>query len=164
MAPNSWTPTATKTFVPLESNPDVFTALLRELGVVDRGLVFEDVFALDEPGFLPRPALALVAVFPSDRWDAAAAAGAATEASIDGGVSPATGANGSTEETEYTGSGAAEPIMWFRQTIHNACGLYAVLHALANGPAREMLGTSVDRGGGPHISCTQQTSRHDKKN
>ena len=139
MAPNPWTPSATKTFVPLESNPDVFTDLLRELGGLPAGVVFEDVFALDEPAFLPRPALALVAVFPSDRWDSAAAAAAS-----DGGEgtvkTDGEDEKKEKEEAEYSGSGAREPVMWFRQTIHNACGLYAVLHALANGPAREMLG------------------------
>ena len=26
--------------------------------------------------------------------------------------------------------------MWFRQSINNACGLYAILHAISNGEAR----------------------------
>lgn len=29
-----------------------------------------------------------------------------------------------------------EPVMWFRQSINNACGLYAILHAISNGEAR----------------------------
>lgn len=32
-----------------------------------------------------------------------------------------------------------EPVMWFRQTINNACGLYAILHAISNGEARKYI-------------------------
>jgi ubiquitin carboxyl-terminal hydrolase L3 len=107
-----------KAFLPLESNPSVFTELIRLLGVSPR-LSFEDVFSLDDPAFLPHPALALVLVFPAD--DILEADLASTRA-------------------HYAGSGADEPVVWFKQTIHNACGLYAVLHAVCNGPAREFVG------------------------
>lgn len=32
-----------------------------------------------------------------------------------------------------------ERVMWFRQTINNACGLYAILHAISNGEARNYI-------------------------
>lgn len=32
----------------------------------------------------------------------------------------------------YAGSGDGEDVIWFKQTINNACGLYAILHAVCN--------------------------------
>lgn len=32
--------------------------------------------------------------------------------------------------------------MWFRQTIGNSCGLMALLHAAANGSAKDFIGVS----------------------
>jgi ubiquitin carboxyl-terminal hydrolase L3 len=113
-------PNPPKTFYPLESNPDVFNELIRLIGV-SPGLHFEDIYSLDDPSSLPHPALALILVFPADdvlRADALS------------------------DRTAYTGSGPAEPVVWFKQTIGNACGLYAILHALCNGAARSHIGMS----------------------
>jgi ubiquitin carboxyl-terminal hydrolase L3 len=42
---------------------------------------------------------------------------------------------------EYLGNdGQAEPVVWFRQMINNACGLYAALHAVCNTPSRFYFG------------------------
>ncbi len=41
---------------------------------------------------------------------------------------------------EETSGGNGEGIAWYKQTIHNACGFYAILHALSNGVARDMIG------------------------
>lgn len=41
---------------------------------------------------------------------------------------------------EYAAAGDGEDVIWFRQTIHNACGLCGVLHAVLNGAARGMVG------------------------
>lgn len=35
-----------------------------------------------------------------------------------------------------------DDVIWFKQTIHNACGLYAILHAVCNREARNTLGIS----------------------
>ncbi|KAF9007155.1 hypothetical protein BDQ17DRAFT_1423223 [Cyathus striatus] len=109
-----------KHYIPLESDPEVFTHLLRSLGVSN--LAFTDVLSLDDPDLLsmvPRPVYGLVLVFPtvSKEWEAFIAA-----------------REGAREE--YTGSGEGEEVVWFKQTIGNACGLYAVLHAVCNGEAR----------------------------
>ncbi|KAF8643830.1 hypothetical protein AX16_008847 [Volvariella volvacea WC 439] len=109
-----------KSFIPIESNPDVFTKLSKNLGL--KGLQFYDVFTLTEPDLLaliPRPVLGLVLVFPTTPH---------YKVYVD--------------ETEakrepYTGSG--EDIIWYRQTIHNACGLFGILHTLSNGKARDYL-------------------------
>ncbi len=110
-----------KHFLPLESNPDVFNEFIHHLGASGE-LAFEDVFTLDEPELLPRPTLAVILIFPTTA--AYEARKAAAESS----------------RTEYSGSGNGEPVVWFKQTINNACGMYAVLHALSNGSCRRFLG------------------------
>ncbi|KAJ1333386.1 ubiquitin carboxyl-terminal hydrolase L3 [Microdochium nivale] len=107
-------------FIPLEANPELMTSLLHKLGL-SPALQIHDVYSITEPellAFIPRPALALLLVFP---------------------VSAAYTSHRLAEdaaEKEYTGSGDAEPVLWYRQTIRNACGLMGLLHAVSNGPAK----------------------------
>jgi hypothetical protein len=109
-----------KCYLPLESNPEVFTHLLRNIGV--SSLRFYDVLSIDSPDlleFIPRPALALVLVFPTSLT-----------------YNEYTKKEES-ERATYSGCGEHEDVVWFKQTIHNACGLYAILHAVCNGEARQ---------------------------
>ncbi|KPI39107.1 Ubiquitin carboxyl-terminal hydrolase isozyme L3 [Cyphellophora attinorum] len=124
-------PVGKKAFVPLENNPEVMTNLVRELGLSE-SLQWHDVFSLTEPSlleFLPRPAVALLLVFPI------------TE----------TYEKFRREEDEskeqYDGSGPQEEVVWFRQTIRNACGLIGLLHSITNGPARDQIipGSDLDK-------------------
>ncbi|KAJ5387396.1 Ubiquitin carboxyl-terminal hydrolase isozyme L3 [Penicillium cosmopolitanum] len=48
---------------------------------------------------------------------------------------------------EYTGSGPAEPVTWFKQTIRNACGLIGLLHAVSNGESKKHItpGSDLDQ-------------------
>ncbi|CAI4211548.1 unnamed protein product [Parascedosporium putredinis] len=86
-------------------------------------LFFEDVFSLDEAELLPRPAVALVLIFPAGQdYEARLAAEEASRSSH-----------------ALSGGHSAQEVTWFRQTIHNACGLYAILHALSNGVARSLI-------------------------
>jgi len=118
-----------KHYVPLESNPEVFNKLSHTLGVSSGsksqpGLQFHDIFSLDEPDLLamiPRPVLALILVFPTTE---------VYEQQI---------AESEESRPEYTGSGEEEDVVWFQQTIHNACGLYGLLHAVSNGKARDFI-------------------------
>jgi len=109
-----------KCFIPLESNPTVFTELTHLLGV-SPSLSFTDVLSLDDPDLLaiiPRPVLALVLVFPaSEKYKLQKAEDEA-------------------KRVAYTGSGEQEDVVWFKQTIHNACGLYGILHSVTNGETR----------------------------
>ncbi|KAH7389437.1 ubiquitin carboxyl-terminal hydrolase, family 1 [Phaeosphaeria sp. MPI-PUGE-AT-0046c] len=111
-----------KHYFPLESNPDVFTDLVHKLGVSPT-LRFQDVFTLDELELLPRPALALILIFPTS--EAYESQKAKEEAMYE----------------EYVGSTEEEEVVWFKQTINNACGLYAMLHAVCNGDARNFIHT-----------------------
>lgn len=112
-----------KHYIPLESNPILFTQLIHHLGV-SPSLAFHDVLSIDDPellAFIPRPALALILVFPT---------------------SPSYEAFKAEEEAvreEYDGSGKNEAVMWYKQTINNACGLYAILHAVSNEDSRKFI-------------------------
>lgn len=113
-----------KHFIPLESNPDLFTELIHKLGLPD-SFCFQDVLSLDDTellALLPRPAYALVLVFPTTEI---------YEKRIEG------------EEAklvQWDSSVADADIIFFKQTINNACGLYALLHAICNGEARSKIG------------------------
>lgn len=113
-----------KYFVPLESSPEVFNRLIWHIGVAP-SLAFHDVLSLEDSELLdliPRPVHALVLVFPTagdyERKRRELAATNLPE----------------TEQDE------GNDIVWFKQTIHNACGLYGILHAVANGKARRHIG------------------------
>ena len=99
-----------KRFVPLESNPVEMTALMHGLGVSD-SLELVDVWSIDDPlqlSVIPRPVLALILVLPaSEQYEKRRAATLQTN----------------TKDPEQG------DLIWIKQTIDNACGLYAILHA-----------------------------------
>ena len=43
------------------------------------------------------------------------------------------------DKLDYAGKGAEEPVIWYKQTIRNACGLIGVLHAVSNGTAKDFI-------------------------
>jgi ubiquitin carboxyl-terminal hydrolase L3 len=100
------------------------TSLIHKLGL-SRSLAFHDVFSIDEPellAFVPRPAYALLLVFPvSETYEK-------FRREEDGG------------EEEYKGFGEGEPVVWFKQTIANACGMIGLLHGVCNGGSRGKIG------------------------
>lgn len=108
-----------KCFTPLESNPIVFSDLINDLGVSD-ALKFADVWSIDDPvqlGLIPRPVLALILVLP-------------TCASYE---------EHRALKKEHSTVDDKKDTIWFQQTIDNACGLYAILHAVCNTPANGFL-------------------------
>lgn len=109
-----------KVFIPLENNPDVFTELVHRLGVSEK-LSFHDVYSISDPdllAFVPRPCHALIFISPGDVYYR-----------VHGRDEP--------QEIKYDETQNDEPIVWFKQTIGNACGLIALLHSVSNGSARE---------------------------
>jgi ubiquitin carboxyl-terminal hydrolase L3 len=44
------------------------------------------------------------------------------------------------KKADYTGKGVDEPVLWYKQTIRNACGLIGLLHAISNGNSRNFIG------------------------
>ena len=103
-----------KHFIPLESDPGIFTELMHNLGVSE-SLEFVDVYSLDDPQELarvPRPVRALILILPTSETYEQHKTVEEHDISI--------------SETE------AKDIMWFRQLVNNACGLYAILHTVCN--------------------------------
>jgi ubiquitin carboxyl-terminal hydrolase L3 len=109
-----------KLFKILENNPDVFNHLARDLGLDTDALSFYDIYSLTDPdllAFIPRPALALLVIIPlTPTWHEARTAE-------------------DRDKPEYEGKGDAEPVIWFKQTIGNACGSIGLVHCLLNSEA-----------------------------
>ncbi|KAI8959960.1 putative ubiquitin carboxyl-terminal hydrolase [Daldinia sp. FL1419] len=119
---------AGKNWIVLENNPEVMNQLAAKLGL-SQELSFYDVWSLDEPelmAHIPRPALALLVILP---------------------LTPAWRADREAEDAdknEYQGRGPEEPVIWFKQTIGNACGSIGFLHCAVNGPAAEHIQPGSD--------------------
>lgn len=103
-------------------------ALKTKLGLSDE-LEFYDVWSLDDPtalAHIPRPALALLVIIPlTAPWDAERRAEDA-------------------DKEDYAGVGDAEPVIWFQQTIGDACGSIGLLHSVINGPAQAYIRPGSD--------------------
>ncbi|KAF2660123.1 cysteine proteinase [Lophiostoma macrostomum CBS 122681] len=121
---------AEKMFTMLENNPEVMDQLGRALGL-QSSLSFHDIYSLTEPdvlAFITRPALGLLVIIPmTPTWNAARQAE-------------------DKDKGEYQASGEEEPVIWFKQTIGNACGSIGLLHCLLNGEAAEYIepGSTLD--------------------
>ena len=100
------------------------SSLVHKLGLSSE-LSWHDVYSLDDPSllaFVPRPAHALLLVFPTSP------AYKKARADEDSAIS------------EYSGTGPEEEVLWFKQTIGNACGLMGLIHATCNGMTRDLIG------------------------
>ncbi|KAH8728215.1 hypothetical protein GQ44DRAFT_676460 [Phaeosphaeriaceae sp. PMI808] len=110
---------AKKLFAVLENNPEVMNHLARALGLDDK-LSFYDIYSLTDTdllAFIPRPVYALLVIIP---------------------LTPAWHEEREAEDkdkAEYAGKGDAEPVIWFKQTIGNACGSIGLVHSLLNSDA-----------------------------
>ncbi|RNF00877.1 ubiquitin carboxyl-terminal hydrolase [Trypanosoma conorhini] len=106
-----------KRWLPIESNPNVMNAYLKALGVTNPKVEFCDVYGLEPDllGFVPRPVFAMLLLYPispeMDAGDAKAMEMCAAEAN------------------EFV---AKNDIFFSRQTVENACGTMAILHAVMN--------------------------------
>lgn len=104
-----------RSVVPLESNPEVFTSFAHNLGL-DETHEFADIYSLTDPdllAFVPRPVKALILLFPLNEVFEA-------EKGL------------KTSEKSESIPGDQSQLIWFKQTIRNACGLYGLLHSLAS--------------------------------
>ncbi|BET02335.1 ubiquitin carboxyl-terminal hydrolase [Nesidiocoris tenuis] len=103
---SSWTP--------LESNPEVMSKVLWNFGVSEKWNVV-DVLSLDSEmlGLIPRPAVALILLFPtSEKYEKLK----------------------EEEEAKLKESGQkiSKDVYFLKQYIHNACGTIALIHSIAN--------------------------------
>lgn len=99
----------------------VMNALASKLGL-SGALQFYDVYSLDGPELIdhiPRPCYALLVIIPLTRaWDHDRRAEHAGMG-------------------DYEGVGDVEPVIWFKQTIADACGSIGLLHCAINGAVQE---------------------------
>lgn len=108
-----------KLWVPLENNPEVMNSLARQLGMDDK-LEFQDIISFDpeELEFTTRPCHALLVIIPmTETWNEAR-----RREDLD-------------KPSNYVDN--HDPVLWFKQTIGNACGSIGLLHCLLNGKARD---------------------------
>ncbi|KAK6461950.1 hypothetical protein DFJ63DRAFT_288143 [Scheffersomyces coipomensis] len=116
----------TRSVIPLESNPTIFSDLAHNVGL-SPVLGFHDVYSLTDPdllAFLPKPIYALVLLFPLT---------ANYESLRKSEDKP---------KKDYENE-LIDEIKWFKQTIGNGCGLYALLHALSNLPKELIIQNSL---------------------
>ncbi|RKF63477.1 Ubiquitin carboxyl-terminal hydrolase isozyme L3 [Erysiphe neolycopersici] len=116
-----------KAFVPIENNPDVLSALIHRLGLSSE-LSFYDVFSIDDAdllSFIPRPAIALLLVFPVSK------------------AYEEFRSNEDQNNPDYDIKGTQD-VIWYKQTIRNACGIMAILHAASNGESRKFIKSDSD--------------------
>jgi ubiquitin carboxyl-terminal hydrolase L3 len=99
-------------WIPIESNPEVMNKFLSSVGVSSQWSIV-DVIGLDEEllAFIPRPIVSLLLLFPTndDKIDSAED-------------------NNCIESCDQNKS----EVYFMRQTIGNACGTIALIHAIAN--------------------------------
>jgi ubiquitin carboxyl-terminal hydrolase L3 len=120
-------PDAPKQFVPLESNPQVFNSMLHDLGG-SPNLAFHDVYSISDPDLLaivPRPVYALVLILPF----------ALSTYKADKEKEEAV-------QKDYVGDESDDDVCFIRQTIHNACSLWSIFHAVCNEPAKHHISMS----------------------
>ncbi|SNX82944.1 probable ubiquitin thiolesterase L3 [Melanopsichium pennsylvanicum] len=106
---------ATQTkWVPLESNPELFTTWCSSMGMNTSRFAFHDIYGTDPEllAMVPQPVSAVLLLFPL---------------------------NTAMEQIRASENVSSSPdvdgILWFKQTIGNACGTIGLLHALANSSA-----------------------------
>ncbi|GAC76875.1 ubiquitin C-terminal hydrolase UCHL1 [Moesziomyces antarcticus T-34] len=110
------TPQKRLMWVPLESNPELFTSWCSSMGLDTSKFAFHDIYGTDPDllAMVPQPVSAVLLLFPLTEEMAKLRHDENASASPD---DPSSG------------------ILWFKQTIGNACGTIGLLHALANSDA-----------------------------
>lgn len=123
---NTATQLYAKQFIPLESDPPVLNDLMYGLGV-SGCLALTDVWSIDDPDQLSsisRPVYALILVLPTcEEYERHR--------------------RSSRRLGDIAGDSMGDEVIWIRQTIDNACGLYAVLHATCNSETKGFIGKSI---------------------
>ncbi|KAG0046314.1 Ubiquitin carboxyl-terminal hydrolase isozyme L3 [Gryganskiella cystojenkinii] len=101
-------------WLPLESNPEVLDKYVRDLGV-PAPWRFADVLGLDEElvAMIPQPAHALILLFPvSEKYEAYI--------------------QEEKQRIDQEGQVVSPKVVFYPQTIENACGTMGVIHSIAN--------------------------------
>ncbi|GAA5880654.1 hypothetical protein JCM5296_006545 [Sporobolomyces johnsonii] len=126
-------------WLPLESNPDSFNRWSASLGLETSpehgGYTFQDCFGLDPDclSWVKQPVKAVLMLFPvTDAYEKMR--------------------KDQDAQVEEDGVEGVEDVIYFKQTIANACGTFALLHTLANadvplkeGPLTELFARCKDK-------------------
>ncbi|KAI7853579.1 peptidase C12, ubiquitin carboxyl-terminal hydrolase [Circinella umbellata] len=108
-------------WIRLESNPDVWNKMIHENGV-DQEWNFHDIYGFDEPSMIPKSTTAIIFLYPVNDISK----------------------QFRQEEKEKLisqGQDISDSVTYFKQTIGNACGMMALIHALANN--KQLLGPGL---------------------
>jgi ubiquitin carboxyl-terminal hydrolase L3 len=102
-------------WLPLESNPDVINKYVTNLGVDLNSFEFTDIYGLDEEllAIVPRPVIAVMLLFPITKE---------YKEYIEK----------KEQEIKDNGQNISKNLYYTKQTVENACGTVAIIHALAN--------------------------------
>ncbi|KAI5476808.1 ubiquitin carboxyl-terminal hydrolase L3 [Pseudohyphozyma bogoriensis] len=108
-------------WLPLESNPESFNAWSHSLGLDTSKYSFQEVYGLDPEllSWVKQPVKAVLMLFPPTK-------------------SYAEMRDDEDEEIAENGVEGVEDVLYFKQTIANACGTFALIHALANAEDLEL--------------------------
>ncbi|GAA6018439.1 hypothetical protein JCM10207_000895 [Rhodosporidiobolus poonsookiae] len=122
-------------WLPLESNPDSMNKWAASLGVDTTSYCFQDVFGLDPEllSWVKQPTKAVLMLFPvTEAYEKMR--------------------KEQDEKVLEDGVEGVEDVIYFKQTIANACGTFALLHTLANvdvpiseGPLTELFERCIDK-------------------
>ena len=122
------------------------SSLVHQLGL-SKSVAFHDVYSIDDAdllAFVPRPAYALLLVFPvSNTYEK-------FRMQEDSG------------KEDYSGFGPDEEVIWFKQTIGNACGLIGLLHGVSNGAVKKYIGTLFLSSFEKHLLMFAITKNHNQ--
>ncbi|KAI9494677.1 ubiquitin carboxy-terminal hydrolase L1, isoform CRA_b [Zychaea mexicana] len=110
-------------WIRLEGNPEVWNKMIHENGV-DKAWCFHDIYGFDEEslGMIPRPVTAIIFLYP---------------------VTDSAKKFRQQEKVKLTqqGQDISPKVLYFKQTIGHACGMMALIHALANN--KQVLGPGL---------------------
>ncbi|VDK42224.1 unnamed protein product [Anisakis simplex] len=112
-------------WLPLESNPEIITNFMHKMGV-ERNVECVDVYGFDDDliAILPKPCYALLLCFPDYK-------------KVDELMSPVY------DQLIKQGCNIPNNLFFMKQKISNACGTFALIHALANNRDKIHLGGAL---------------------
>ncbi|CAF0736199.1 unnamed protein product [Brachionus calyciflorus] len=123
-------------WLPLESNPEFISKYVNNIGVETDKYEFVDIYGL-EPELLqmvPRPCIAVLLLFPVTKIYQEFR-------------------NKQVEECKNLARKISESIFYTKQTVQNACGTVALIHALANN--KTALNIDMEKAFGKYLKATE---------
>jgi ubiquitin carboxyl-terminal hydrolase L3 len=110
-------------WVPLESNPELYSAWSSSMGLDTSKYAFVDIYGLDDEllSMVPQPVEAVLCLFPVTK------------------EYETKRLEEDSHQEPFVGPEKDGELIWFKQTIGNACGTIGLLHSISNTSARDTL-------------------------